>query len=146
MEKFKKILGYLWAAPVTLFGLYAFIFGLLGWYKWQGIYGDGLVWTVKQDTAPKWLLSLWKEWAGHGVGNVVVLKRETALQSSTLTHELRHVSQCMRLGVFQPIVYAICMLAIKLGCPGTDSYSYVPFEVDARRHAGQEIDVTSKEA
>jgi hypothetical protein len=47
----------------------------------------------------------------------------------------------MRLGIFQPIMYGLNMLAIKVGCPGSDPYYDNCFEIDARRSAGQVIDV-----
>lgn len=142
-DKIKKFLGYAWASPVTAPGLiYAGMFGLIGWYKWHGIVGDALVWKVNEASSPAWLLSLWKKWGGHTIGNVIVVKqKQVDEKSSLMTHELRHVEQCMRLGIFQPIVYGISMLALKLGCPGSDPYYDCPFEIDARRAAGQPIDI-----
>ena len=141
----KKILGYAWAAPVTLLGLlYVSLFWALGWYKWGGVEEDGLIWEVNHPTIPKWLKAYWRRWGGHAIGNVVVLKQSIEESRETLTHELRHVEQVMRLGVFQPIVYGINMLAMRIGCPGTDPYYYNPFEVDARRAAGQKIEVNRK--
>jgi hypothetical protein len=141
--KFKKILGYLWASPITLLGLlYVSLFHAMKWYTWSGVEGDALVWEVNQTECPQWLLSYWKKWAGHAIGNVIVLNEENIDPERTLIHEQRHVEQVMRLGIFQPIVYGISMLAIRIGCPGTSHYHYNPFEVDARRHAGQKIDVS----
>jgi len=143
MSKFLKFLGYAWASPVTFFGLvYVLLFWALGWYKWFGVRGDGLVWQVKQEKSPKWLQKYWKSWAGHAVGNVVVLKDAIDVSPRTIIHELKHVDQVMRLGIFQPLVYGLSSLAIKYGCPGSDAYSDNPFEIDARRAAGQVIDVT----
>lgn len=137
-----KYLQFAWAFPVTFFGLiYALVFWKLGWHKYHGVYGDALVWTVDLDKAPKWLLDLWKGWAGHAVGNVVVLSKEDYITGNTLVHEQKHVDQVMRLGIFQPIVYAINLLAIRVGCPGSSPYFTNPFEVDARRAAGQLVDV-----
>lgn len=141
-SEMKKILGYAWAAPVTLLGLlYVSLFWALGWYNWGGIEEDALIWEVNHANIPKWLKNYWRRWGGHAIGNVVVLKRSILESQETLTHELRHVEQVMRLGVFQPIVYGINLLAIRVGCPGTDPYYYNPFEVDARRVAGQDIEV-----
>jgi hypothetical protein len=140
-DKLKKILGYAWASPVTGCGLlYVGLFTLLGWYDWHGVRGDALVWTVNEDV-PKWLCLAWQPWAGHAVGNVVVMRQIPGDTSVILTHEQKHVDQCMRLGVFQPIIYLLSMVAIKFGCPGSDPYFSNPFEIDARRHAGQLIDV-----
>lgn len=141
-NKLKKLAGYAWASPVTFFGLfYAASFRALGWYRWHGVEGDGLVFMLDMQKAPRWLVNLWKGWAGHAIGNVVVLSNQLYVSGKTLTHELKHVDQVMRLGVFQPIMYGLNMIAIKVGCPGSDPYFDCPFEIDARRAAGQVIDV-----
>ena len=141
----KKILGYLWASPVTAVGLlYTATFWALGWHKWEGVKGDALVWRVDQEKAPKWLLKRWMNWGGHAIGNVVVLRYTIDESPTTLVHEQKHVDQVMRLGIFQPVIYGLNMAAIKLGCPGSHPYYDNIFEVDARRHAGQTIDLTSR--
>ncbi len=142
LSKFKKFLGYTWAAPVTLLGLlYATLFWALGWYNWGGVEDDALIWEVNHKESPQWLRRYWEKWGGHAIGNVVVLKRPIEESGSVVDHELRHVEQVMRMGIFQPIVYGINMVAIRWGCPGTDPYRYNPFEVDARRASGQKIEV-----
>lgn len=140
-DKIKKIAGYAWAAPITLLGvIYVHTFNTLSWYDWHGVEGDALVWVVNKDRAPLFVLRMWKNWLGHAIGNVVVL-RDPPAGKVTLLHEQKHVDQCMRLGIFQPIVYGLCWFAIKIGCPGSDPYYSNPFEIDARRHANQVIDV-----
>ena len=140
-EKVKKILGYAWASPVTLVGLvYALPFAVAGWYKWHGRIDDGLVWRVG-PSAPAWLKKLWMKWSGHAIGNVVVLNVDPEKKEQVVQHELVHVRQVMRLGIFQPIVYGINLVAIKLGCETSDPYFSNPFEVDARRAVGQTVDV-----
>ena len=142
MSKLLKVLGYAWSAPVTVFGLvYVLLFNMMGWYSYHGVEGDALVWLVKADKSPAWLMSLWKRWGGHTVGNVVVLKYTPAEKPIILVHEQKHVDQCMRLGPFQPILYGLTYLAIWLGCPGSDPYYTNSFEVDARRTAGQIVDI-----
>ena len=145
LSKIKKFLGYLWASPITLLGLlYASAFWALGWYKWAGRHSDALVWQVSEEDCPEWLRKYWKSWDGHAIGNVVVLKYLPSEIPTTLTHELKHVDQVMRLGIFQPIVYGLSFLAIKYGCPGSNPYYDNPFEIDARRAAGQVIDRVGK--
>lgn len=140
---FKKLLGYVWSAPVTIFGLaYASVFKGVGWYDWLGVKDDALVWKVSSN-APTWLRNMWKGWAGHAIGNVVVLLNDPEKNPIYLQHEMVHVRQCMRLGIFQPIVYGICMAAIKLGCEDSHPYYDNIFEIDARRAVGQKVDVTS---
>ena len=142
MSGFKRLLGFLWASPVTVAGVvYAGLFNLLGWHKWLGVRGDALVWLVDFDKSPLWLRRAWRGWGGHTIGNVVVLSNPPENNPTTLIHEQKHVDQFLRLGIFQPIIYVINLIAIKLGCPGSDPYYSNPFEIDARRHAGQLIDV-----
>lgn len=142
MCKIRKILGYVWASPVSVFGLtYACIFTSLGWYKWNGVNGDALVWTLDYEASPDWLKRLWHAWEGHAIGNAVVLRFPPDERRITMVHELKHVDQAMRLGIFLPFLYAINYLAIKIGCPGSDPYYSNSFEIDARRHAGQVVDV-----
>lgn len=142
LSKAKKFLGYLWGAPVTLVGLvYVLPCWGLRWYRWTGVHGDGLTWRVDHERSPSWLKRYWSSWAGHAIGNVVVLNQAPEDSPVTLKHELKHVDQVMRLGVFQPLVYGLSFLAIKLGCPGSNPYYSNPFEIDARRYAGQIIDI-----
>lgn len=141
LDTFKKALGYMWASPVTLLGLlYVLTFWGMGWYRWHGVRGDGMVWILNSH-CPSWLSNLWDGWAGQAVGNVVVLRGPPSASSTVLRHELRHVKQCMILGPIQPIVYAINFVAIKLGCPDSHPYYDNPMEIDARRAAGQVVDV-----
>ena len=142
MSTMTRVLGYVWAFPVTFFGLtYASMLNFVGYYKWHGIHGNALVWIVDSEKSPNWLRKLWKSWAGHAIGNVVVLKNNPQDKPIVLKHEQRHVEQVMRLGVFQPIVYFISSFAIYVACDDSDPYYSNPFEIDARRHAGQIIDV-----
>jgi len=137
----KKILGYAWASPLTILGAsYALLFQAVGWYAWHGRIDDGLVWRVTPGS-PAWLQKLWKKWGGHTIGNIIVLNCDPLKKSTTVDHEMAHVRQCMRLGIFQPIVYAISSLGIYLGCESSDPYWSNPFEIDARRTAGQTVDV-----
>ena len=142
MNKIVKYAGFVWAFPVTFFGLlYVLLFWALGWYKWHKSTEMSLVWTFNFEKSPVWLRNTWRGWAGQAVGNVVVLSEKGSQDPRVLTHELKHVDQVMRLGVFQPIVYLLCLIAIKIGCPGSNPYFSNPFEIDARRAAGQIVDV-----
>ena len=142
LDKVKKYLGYAWASPMTLFGVvYASAFKALGWYKWHGVEGDALVWLARPSTGPAFLSRLWTGWGGHAMGNVIVLNDNAPNKARILVHEQKHVDQMMRLGIFQPIIYGLCYVGIKLGCPGSSPYYDNPFEIDARRAAGQVIDV-----
>jgi hypothetical protein len=143
MFSFKRVLGFIWAAPVTVVGLaYVTLFTAIGWYTRLGRHGDALVWQVNDKKSPRWLNYQWRRWCGHTVGNVVVLKYspDTDRGRVILNHEQEHVHQCMVLGAFQPICYWITYLALK-ACRHAHPYYDNPFEVDARRAAGQIVDV-----
>lgn len=142
LDGIKKYLGYAWASPISLLGItYASAFKALGWYKWHGVKGDALVWTTSLNDCPAFVKKLWTGWGGHAVGNVVVINENSIDNPRILTHEQKHVDQTMRLGIFQPIIYGLCYVGIKLGCPGSNPYYDNPFEIDARRAAGQIVDV-----
>lgn len=137
-------LGVAWSSPITIVAavLYVIPFTLLGWYRYFGVHEHGLFF-VTTNKMPAWLVNFWRRWAGHTAGNIVVMVNEpTAKGQSTITiHELQHVTQCMKLGIFQPILYALSSLSIKLACPNSDAYFSNIFELDARRAAGQVVDV-----
>jgi len=147
MKTILRYLGYAWASPVTLFGLiYAMIFWALRYYTWHGYKGVSLVWRVNNNRSPKWLSSLWKSWAGHTIGQVVIIKYDDTdpRWHEILTHEQEHVRQCMKLGFMQPVLYMIFSVSIWLACPNSNPYYSNPFEVDARRQAGEIVDVEGK--
>jgi hypothetical protein len=132
----KRIFGHAWAFPVTIFGLiYAELFRALGWYFFDCWVGGARVYRVR-TCAPIWLLKLWAGWGGHAIGDVIVV--QPFVISETVEHELEHVRQCRTLGIFQPILYGLFWIAIKLGCPRSNPYRDNPFEREARRAAGQE--------
>ena len=144
MVGIKRALGIAWAGPVTLFALaYAFAFERLGWYRRRGVFGDAIVWQVVLERCPTWLCNMWARWAGQTIGNVIVLKCDLLTTSGaiTLRHEQEHVRQFMIMGVFFYLVYAMNWLAIWLACPRSSNYYSQPFEIEARRAAGQVVDV-----
>jgi len=142
MSNVKRLLGFAWASPLTLAGLvYVGVFSAFGWYDKIGVFGDAWVWRLNGARAPEWLMKLWTKWGGHTIGNVVVMKGSPKKDTVTLRHEQEHVRQCMALGIFQPILYGLAMLAIKLGCKLSDPYFSNPFEIEARRVAGQTVDI-----
>lgn len=138
-----RALGWLWAAPLTLCGfLYVTLFSLFGWYERLGTFGDALVWDLNPNRMPAWLKNAWRHWSGHTIGQVVVLNSNpTSYRGQiVLRHEQEHVRQGMVLGVFLPILYGIAYLGLKF-CAHAHPYYDNPFEVDARRAAGQVVDV-----
>jgi hypothetical protein len=142
--KLKTVLGVIWAAPLTLIALlYVGLFTALRWYSYHGISHDALVFLTNKSRMPKPLANSWANWGGHAIGNVIVLNVEPGARrfETLLKHESVHVAQCMRGGVFAAIAYPLCMLFIKWMCIASDAYYSNPFEIDARRAAGQTVDV-----
>ena len=138
----KNVPGYVFAAPLTLVALiYVGLLVLFKQYTWWGLEGDALVFTTRAEMW-NWMARLWRRWAGHTIGQVVVLKRGnlgTLRELKLVRHEQEHVDQCLRLGVFMPILYLINMFVlwvIRYGHP----YKDCVFELTARRAAGQEDD------
>lgn len=143
MSKLARFVGCVWASPVTILGLiYVLIFSIFGWYKYAGAYGDALLWRLVIEKTPKWLNKLWLGWGGHTIGNVVVMRidHESDRGKVTLRHEQEHVYQFMILGIFLPIIYGATYLGLK-SCRNAHPYYDNPFEIDARRAAGQPVDV-----
>ena len=133
----------IWAAPITIvcFVFYVLPFWLLGWYEYIGWYENCWAWKLR-SSAPEVIQRLWKNWAGHCVGNMIVMvERPEACKrfQVVLVHEQQHVIQCMKLGVFQPILYCANRLAIAWACKNLDPYKANIFEIDARVAAGQSI-------
>jgi len=91
---------------------------------------------------PNWLRSTWRHLLGHAIGNIVVMNDSLDTQRGriTLRHEQEHVHQGMVLGVFLPILYALAYVGLRF-CRYAHPYYDNPFEVDARRAAGQVVDV-----
>lgn len=144
MKTFLSVLGYFWASPITVIGLiYAAFCQACSWYKFIGVYGDALVWKVNEEKIPGWLGRLyWNRWAGHAIGNVVVVKFDVDSEHGLviLKHEQEHVHQGMVFGPFMPFLYGLNSLCI-LCCRNAHPYYDNSFEIDARRAAGQTIDI-----
>lgn len=150
-EKLKLTAGIIWASPITLL---AFIFYIapmwaLRQYRYAG--WDGLAWRwdyvvrsplYLRTKFDKFVDEKWRRWGGSAMGNIINIKvYKGSRESITVTHEHEHVIQCMRLGIFQPILYGIYTLLAKFVLRKADPYYDNPFEVDARRAADQLIDV-----
>jgi hypothetical protein len=144
LNKLRRVLGWCWASPLTLCGLlYVVPFDILGWHRPIGTHGDAMVWQLVPERAPGWLTFAWRHGSGHAVGNVVVLNAnlDTHQGRVVLKHEQDRVRQAMVLGAFYPLFYAVMWLGIRLACPRSSTHFSHPFELEARRAAGQTIDV-----
>lgn len=145
--KLKDIVGILWAFPVTfLMLLYVLPLWALKKYKFDGTFKTALVWSydIKKVTQlDVFLEKAWKNWAGHAAGNVIVIKNtfDVKTRMMTMVHEYEHVRQSMVLGAFFPIVYLFILFIMKLVMKQSHPYYSHPFEIEARRVAGQIVDI-----
>jgi hypothetical protein len=139
-----RTLGRLWSFPVSIFGfIYMLLFWAFRWYSWGGIHDGCPVWYLNIEKAPLWLIRTWKGWGGHTIGITIAMHSPPQYAPTVLRHEQEHVMQCMRLGIFQPIIYLLMLLAGKV-LRNVDSYQANTFEIDARLAAGQPVEPVSK--
>ena len=152
---FTKFLGYLLALPITLFGFHlVFIPWCFGWYRLLGIRQEAIVFVTVPEKLPGFMKYFWEssnfDLYGVCYGNIIVIdsadmkiddESENSKWSTTLTHEMTHVHQCMKLGLLQPILYFSTWIIAKLALKYADGYWDNIFEIEARRRAGQKIDV-----
>lgn len=141
LRKFLFVLGVIWASPITLlaFLIYVCPFWALRWYRYVGFHEMAFVWKLDEES-PEWLHRAWDGWAAHTFGNIIVAVESPHISRFTeliLTHELQHVKQYMKLGVFMLPMYCFFSIVIKLACGNSDPYLDNPFELDACYGSGQ---------
>ena len=134
-------LGWLWAAPHTLLGLFCAIPGL-GGAKWLARQNGCLVFVDSGRGLVglffrKWRLDSAARVAAITLGNVVILARASFAQSSRLmAHEAAHARQTMILGPFFPVVYFghwLILFCVRHPTP----YRAICLERLARRASGE---------
>ena len=127
-----RILGYLWAAPVSAVGLcLALLAGVSGGrVRLQG----GLV--EASGGATGWLLRgnrLWRGGAATALGHVILARDEACLERSR-AHERAHVRQFERWGPLLPPAYVL--IGWWLTLRGYDPHLDHPFEQEAYEQGG----------
>lgn len=130
MRRFLRVLVYVWAAPVTLFGLLLVLlsFGRDMHWRWRN--------GVLEVSSPRLRQLLSAKWLGGGqflamtVGHVV-LGRDQHTLARCRVHERMHVAQVERWGVTFPLCYLLAGVFAKLR--GGQFYWDNVFEVEARR-------------
>jgi len=134
-----KLLGIVWASPLTLFGL------LLAFpiYLWHGngelVSGTTSALLVRGPLAD-WMLSRhpFGAMSAMALGHVVIAEQQ-GLSPRVLAHELAHVRQAARWGPIFPLAYLVSSAWAAL-C-GRDAYWHNRFEMAAReaeKHVGRE--------
>jgi hypothetical protein len=145
--KILRILGFVWVLPATVLVWTFYILPAwgLGWLTYGGS-PTFLVamFVVAKQRRETWYTRAWRDWAGWSGPCVVLLKEDPALNDAyrrTVAHELRHCAQQFALGLFFYPAYLFASLFVWLFLPGSHAYLDNPFERDARRAAGQQVDI-----
>ena len=152
MQKWYAVFGWLWSLPLTmtafvLFLLVPVLCGQLRWRKRQGQLLPFFGFVVELEVVEGgWLERLvFKKWAGVNYAGIIVYRADYADSVRTLVHERRHAWQCFVFGVFQPILYWGHCLFIFLFQWKRHAYLDNWFERDARRAAGQPVEILPEE-
>jgi len=140
MSKLLFLIGFIWALPITLLAFIFYVGPLwaLGKYKQTGWNEVAFIWRIEVNDNTwfdRILARLWRGWAGHALGNIVVLK-STATEK-TVVHEKEHVKQMMKLGPLHLVIYGLIYLVGRFVLSNVDGYRDNIFEIDARRKAEQ---------
>jgi len=133
------VLGHIWMLPNTILSTAVFlVLYALGWACYAGRFG----YALKFVTVPgKWLHEHMGQWVGWAFGPCILVKHEFAQHERTLRHEERHVIQQMVFGILQPVLYVL--ISVFIWCFLMDRHSYYdnPYEIDARKAAGQPMQI-----
>lgn len=110
--------------------------GLVAWYK----RGFIMQFVVLHDET--WYSRLWRDWYGWS-GPCVMICRflEPEARERTFLHELEHCKQQFRWGLLFYPAYIVSSIWILLFRRNKHSYYDNPFEVAARKAAGQRLDI-----
>lgn len=125
------MLGIIWAAPVTLFGLLL----ALPVYAWRGqvqlVHGNTPALLVRGPLADLLLgRHPFGAMTAMALGHVVISESQ-GLSARVLVHELAHVRQAARWGILFPFAYLASSAWAAL-C-GRDAYWHNHFEIAARK-------------
>lgn len=142
----KWFLGFLWLLPATVlvWTFYILPAWALRWIRWDGSPRAFVGSFVLLDSAASFYSKYWEHWAGWSGPCVIILKKDPdddLRYIRTRLHELRHCEQQFLFGVFHYPCYVLAMLFIYLFCRKLHPYYDNPFERDARRAAGQPVDI-----
>lgn len=132
------VFGNIWMLPNSLVSaLYLGVFRLFGQVHFRGFGRWSIQLEVRKDS---WLWRYmgkggWNGWAS----GVFIIMRD--FYDKGVIHEERHVIQQMIFGVFQPITYFLASVFIWVFYRSKHSYYDNPYERDARKAAGQQVDI-----
>lgn len=163
--KLKSLLGFIWLLPATtlVWLLYILPFWATKQIKYNKRERD-FVWSFEVIAEDNWYARAWNKWAGWAGPCVYIFKKyrkedypnvsEKALRlydEVTRVHELRHCDQQFVFGIFHYPAYFLVStwLAISNLWKSKEDKLHIyldnPFERDARKAAGQKVDVPREE-
>ncbi|HJV81136.1 hypothetical protein [Noviherbaspirillum sp.] len=125
------VLGMIWAAPLTLFGLLVGLPVVLFRGHLQLVRGHTITLLARGPIAD-WILNRhpFGPMNAMALGHVVIAERR-GLSSRVLVHKLTHVRQASRWGPFFPFAYLAS--SIWAFMRGRDAYWHNRFEIAARK-------------
>lgn len=143
MFKWYHIFGFIWTLPVSILGWLALsILAILHQIEDLSVYPDfTCIWDVRNNG---WLYKAFKEkWFGFTVGNNIVIidQDDSEVTRRCLLHERRHAMQQYCWGILFFPVYILESLRIFIFCKDEHSYLDNFFEIDARKYAGQMVEI-----
>lgn len=138
MNKFLKILGYVWMSP--LIWVVAQIVALLMLFR-QIEFKNKTEWgfVFKAKVGSFFVRKLMQRWRGFGYACFIILRHDVVNNKKVLYHEERHVKQQMLFGVFMPVIYVAHSLYLLIFCKPRSPYYDNVFEKDARRAAEKKL-------
>lgn len=141
----KYLLGFLWTLPTSLLGWIffgiAYLFGVFE--KVQATKELIFIWDLKENSKFCKKLFSGRGWAGFSIGNNVILLEysDSDRHLRTFKHEREHCLQQYCWGILFFPVYLLSSVYVYLMYPDLHSYYDNPFEVQARRSAGQNVKI-----
>ena len=123
----RRLLAYLWAAPVTLLGLLA---GLLAYLLGATVKRRHGVIEIAGNSRTPVLRSISRQFEAITLGHVI-LGRNHGTLTRWRSHEHVHVRQYERWGVLMPFLYVLA--SVRAWATGKHFYWDNVFEVEARK-------------
>jgi len=139
-----RILVGIWSLPTMVLGFLFYLGPLLAFRQltWRG-WREG-AWDLTVEPGSRMSKS---NWSAFSLGWFVVYTSENSYKDQrTRLHERVHLKQQLILGLIHWVFYAQMSVVIWLACRSLHSYSANPFELDARRQAGEAIGGLGPEA
>lgn len=147
MTYFLRTLGAVWLLPATIlvwlfYILPAWAFGVIRWDGWHSY----LIAQFKLVNEDSWYAKAWRDWYGWSGPCVVIIKdlpgeADDRWVAVTVVHEGRHCAQQFVLGIFFYPIYFLNSVFLWIFFKDRHAYLDNWFEADARRAAGQLVEI-----